>query len=295
MEFKKYPSIENSYQIKFLSLCLDRLNWYNDFIVQEKVHWANFAFYVSNWEVKCAKRNSFLEEWENFFDWKNVLKRNEERVIKLAEKIWGDVVILWEIFGGGVQKWVYYWDIQDFYAFDIQKDWEYLSIDECNVLFEEFGFIYAKTLYRGTLEECLNYDVEWKQIQVFTKLCKIVEDNVWEWIVVRPNNTFFVWIPWDSSRIIFKKKTEWFSEKKAPSNIKIVEASEFLKYLNEARVQSVVSKYWNPTEKKQLPIYAQYVVDDIVGDVKKEWLEMSDFDKKNIFQKAIKLVLSMYF
>lgn len=291
MEFKKYNSIENTYQEKFLEKCFYTLEWYNDFIVQEKIHWANFAFYVNSWKITCAKRTSFLNPDDNFFDFQNVLKKYEKVLIRLQKEIWKNIVVLWELFWGWVQKWVFYSSYKDFYAFDIKVDWEYISTDEANKYFEDYGFIYAKTLFRWSLEDCLSYEVEW--VNVKTLLEPYEWDNIWEWIVIRPNKTFFLWNPDDSSRVIFKKKASAFSEKKAPSKIHFDTSSfeDYEIYITENRLDGIMGKYWPIQNKSQLQEYTWYFVKDIVEDIEKEWKNISKNWKQYIFKKSIKFIL----
>ena len=296
MEFKKYNSIENTYQQRFIEKAFYSLDWYDDFIVQEKIHWANFAFYVGkNW-IQCAKRTSKLKDDESFFDYKSVLKDNENRLLSLQVDIWKDIIVFWELFWKWVQKWIEYSDKKQFYAFDIIVDWEYLSTDECNRLFDKYWFLYAYTLFRWTLEECMWYDIKHNSIiQQEIWDCSFVDwANIMEWIVIRPNISKFInW--WQ--RIIFKKKNELFSEKTPPEKIHF-DTSEFEKYeqyINKNRLNSLISKEWEIKDKKDCSKYAWMLVWDIEQDIKKEWIELSKQAKKYIFQKAIKFILSNVF
>lgn len=60
----------------------------------------------------------------------------------------------------------------------------YLSVDEANAFFEAEGFFYAKTLFRGSLAECLKYPNAFQsKISQWLGLPDI-EDNICEGIVV---------------------------------------------------------------------------------------------------------------
>jgi len=299
IDFKKYNSIENSYQSRFIEKSIYNLDRYNDFIVQEKIHGSNFSFYVSeNW-IKCAKRTGFIEEWESFFNYKKVLEDNSFSLIELQKEIGKDIIVFGELFGLWVQKEVYYCDDKRFYAFDIIVDWEYLSVDECNILFDRFGFLYAKVLQRGTLEECFSYDIDRNSIleeqitwSEFTKLA-----NVMEWVVIRPNESKFLWNKEDSSRIIFKKKTEKFSEKKAPDKIPSNPAKfqNYDLYITKSRLNNIISKYGEITDKKELEKFAWYLVKDICEDYEKDNLEIDEWISKYLHPKCIKFILSEMF
>ncbi len=66
MEFKKYNSIENAYQKVVLEQIIIHGFEKETYVVQEKVHGANFSFFTDGKEVKIAKRTDFIEENEMF-------------------------------------------------------------------------------------------------------------------------------------------------------------------------------------------------------------------------------------
>ena len=85
------------------------------------------------------------------------------------------ISIFGELFGGAyphpdvqrvgrltvIQKGVFYTPKHEFYGFDIyvftENGGSYLSVDETNALFKSEGFFYAKSLFSGTLDECLKH------------------------------------------------------------------------------------------------------------------------------------------
>lgn len=299
MDFTKYNSIENSYQSRFVEKSIYNLDGYNDFIVQEKIHWANFAFYVTADGIKCAKRTGFIWEDESFFDYKSVLEKYEYSCKALQKEIWRDIIIFGEIFGGWVQKEVWYKDSKDFYAFDIQIDWMYISTDEANKYFEKYNFLYAKTLMRWTLEECFTYDVNKNSVVAETELPKYLNwVNTMEGVVIRPNITkFFGNSTLDSSRIIFKKKTEWFSERKAPDKIPSnpLKYSLYDEYITKPRLTGIISKYGEITDKKDLMKFWWYLVKDIIEDYEKDNWESDEWVSKYLHTKCIKFILQELF
>lgn len=302
IEFKKYNSIENSYQWRFVEKCIYNLDGYNDFIVQEKIHGSNFSFYVSESGIKCAKRTGFIEEWESFFDYKKVLEDNSFALIELQKEIGKDIIVFWELFGSNVQKEVYYCDDTRFYAFDIVVDWEYLSLDECNILFDRVWILYAKVLQRWTLEECFTYDINRDSILAFELTGKTdFKDRWWnnimEWVVIRPNESKWIWHIDNTSRVIFKKKTELFSEKKAPDKIPSNPAKfqMYDLYITKPRLNNIISKYWEITDKKDLAKFAWYLVKDICEDYEKDTWELDEWISKYLHSKCIKFILSELF
>ncbi len=56
IEFKKYSSIENSFNREFLEYVVAQMPADLQYVVQEKVHGANTSFLCDGHEVKFAKR-----------------------------------------------------------------------------------------------------------------------------------------------------------------------------------------------------------------------------------------------
>ena len=81
-----------------------------------------------------------------------------------------------------------------------------------NELFEAESFFYAKTLFRGTLAECLKHPngfqskiAEWLGLPA-------IEDNICEGIVIRPVTPMYLR---NGSRVLIKSKNERFAERKS--------------------------------------------------------------------------------
>jgi len=54
------------------------------------------------------------------------------------------------------------------------------------------GFLYGKTIFRGTFEECLKYSNSFSsQVFVWMGLSKL-EDNIFEGVVIKPVVNFLV-------------------------------------------------------------------------------------------------------
>ena len=254
LEFKKYSSIENSFNREFMERIVAEMPTDLEYVVQEKVHGANTSFLCDGENVRFAKRTSMLEAEEMFYDYPELLERYKGKVVSLAKDVfrrYGDVRsvnVFGEMFGGTyphkdvqpnrklslIQKGVCYTPEHEFYGFDIyvinEEGGRYLPVDEVNDLFEKHEFFYARTLFKGTLGECL-------------KIC--------EGIVIRPVVPMYLR---NGSRVLIKSKNERFAEKK---NVKKrnklfaepVPYSEALKalipevetYVTEQRLANVVS------------------------------------------------------
>lgn len=180
IEFKKYSSIENSFSRKFMEDVVDQVPPDMTWVVQEKVHGANTSFLCDGREVKFVKRTSLIADGEKFYDYQELLDHYKERVIGLFNDVKARhrrvtaIAVFGEMFGGLyphnevkrnpkmslIQKGVCYSPEHEFYGFDIYifagDESRYLPVDEVNELFESNGFFYAKTLFRGSLNECLN-------------------------------------------------------------------------------------------------------------------------------------------
>jgi len=93
MEFQKYSSIQNSYRKTILDEFISTIetgHCIDDFIVEEKAHGSNFAFYYNGSELRTASRSKFLEkDGENF---------NKSHIIK--EKYTNAIHKLYTLLGG---------------------------------------------------------------------------------------------------------------------------------------------------------------------------------------------------
>ena len=200
------------------------------------MHGANTSFRCDGYEVKFAKRTSVLAEDEKFYDYPELLDAYKDRVLKFLACLKtkypevNHITVFGEMFGGKyphkdvrpmhrystVQKGVCYTPVHEFYGFDIylseSEGGHYLPVDEVNELFEQFGFFYAKTLFQGTLAECLKYPntfqshiADWLGFPAF-------DDNICEGVVIRPVVPMYLR---NGSRVLIKNKNERFAEKKS--------------------------------------------------------------------------------
>lgn len=235
INFKKYNSIENSYSNEFMEKVMAEMPADLQYVVQEKVHGANTSFLCDGESIKFAKRTSMLEEGELFYDYPELLEEYRDRVMNLYARLKStypemlSISVFGEMFGGRyphpdvkqigrlslIQKGVFYCPDHRFYGFDIYlhlaEGGRYLSVDEVNELFEAEGFFYAPTLFRGSLNECLQQSNRFQ-----SKIAELlgfppIEDNICEGIVIRPIVPMFLR---NGSRVLIKSKNERFAEKK---------------------------------------------------------------------------------
>ena len=299
MEFKKYSSIENAYQKGILEQIIIHGFEKETYIVQEKVHGANFSFFTDGKEVKIAKRTEFIQEDETFFNAQKVAVKYHDKVLQLFEKVKEDfpdiltLVVYGELFGGHykhlevakvkdaikVQKGIDYAPYNDFYAFDIKLNGtHYLDVATTNSFFETLNFFYAKTLFEGSLEDALKYPNEFNsKIPDWLGLPKL-ENNIAEGVIIRPIHIKYFG---NGSRVILKNKNEKWSEKtrvrKDKTNQKEVVFNdntqavwdEIQTFITTNRLYNVLSKEgeFNPKMMGKLTgLFAQDVLKDFMKE-----------------------------
>ena len=87
MQFKKYNSVENTFDKEFIEkIRLEGLD-NKEFVVQEKVHGSNFCFVTDGVNVSAGKRTGYIEPNEKFYDYEELLERYRDRVINLFSAV----------------------------------------------------------------------------------------------------------------------------------------------------------------------------------------------------------------
>lgn len=306
MEFKKFSSIENTYRTKELNDIreqgLDGGTW----VVQEKVHGANFSFWYDGTELRVAKRTGFSDG--GFYNSQAVIDKYKQKVIDLYEFMrtvnanTEYVQVFGELYGGhypgvmsntkAVQKGVFYNPEMDFYAFDIRLTSstgksEYLDVEDANMLFGKFGFFHAQTIFSGSFDECLNYSNEYDSyIPAWLHLPKLENPNICEGNVIRPAKTTRNRA---GNRIILKNKNEKWTEKKnaktkAPKvPVEVPEhvqkyVVELEAYFTENRLRNVISKYGTVAQKDFGKLSGMFVK-DALEEFMKDHTEFETLEK----------------
>ena len=152
MAFKKYVSIENSYQKKTINKIIESGLSGGDWVVTEKIHGANFGLRVEGAVITMQKRTSDLKLTDNFYNSDSVYKKHSDHILSLGmhiqetknrytrknypdenHRLVKSVTFFGEIFGGRyphddvksvinqtkVQNGVWYCPTNEFYLFDI--------------------------------------------------------------------------------------------------------------------------------------------------------------------------------
>ena len=327
MEFKKYNSIENSYQDDFLCSIIEQGFGDLEYVVQEKVHGANLSFITDGQNILPAKRTELILDNEDFYNSKLVLEKYRNKILALYSDIANQfhansVTIFGEIFGGGyphpdiqkddkaqlVQRGIYYCPSNEFYAFDIMIDNDkYLDTETANSLFDKHKFVYAKTLFKGSLSRCLAYSNTFKTTIPKAFGLPELDGNICEGVVIRPIQPSFFR---NGSRVIIKNKNEKWAENNNYINKALLskllqndgeelseEASllceEIYKLITQNRLDNLISKIGEVNPKKDLGKVLGLYNKDVLTDFLKNFQDRYNALEKHE-SKAVNKFLNKY-
>lgn len=304
MEFHKYSSIENSYRTKTIEYIEVNCPG-QEFVVVEKCHGSNFSISYDGKELICGKRTSFLNEDDKFFNFQRVRDRYEAKIkamyyILSANSDFEVLTVCGELYGGTyphpdvekidiaqVQKGVFYNNDVDLLIFDIKLDSKFMGTEQLNKTCEENTLPYLKTLFTGTLTQCLAYSNEFQTTIPEQLGLPPIENNICEGVVIRPTETRYI----GNERVILKNKNEKFTEshggksrtpkppKEISENVRKVIISS-VEYVNENRLRNVLSKL-GPVTTKDFGKILGSLSKDAVEDVLKDLPEFSELEKKD--------------
>lgn len=300
MKFERYPSIENSYRESTLSLITTNPCKYDEWEVREKIHGANGS--LTAWlsdtgspVFRWGKRSSYLDDDINFHNHKKFAYFIEAGVKRLiyTEGL-KNIVVYGEYYGGyyphpdilrlstcsKVQAGVWYCDYNTFRAFDIKIEGSFISGREFDSLCDMYGIPYIPVLFRGSLAECLAFDVEF--VTTIPKLHGLpeLENNITEGIVIKPNKPTYI----GNTRIILKKKSNQFSEvqhrsyklrmNKQDASTVSSECEDLISklpaYINTARLSCVLSKL-QEVKQTDFGILLKEMNKDVLEDFNKDY------------------------
>lgn len=318
--FKKYTSIENTYRVEIIDRIKSHGFWDDEFVVQEKVHGANLSYWTTNGEdFYAAKRTEQIPENEKFYNYNNILEELKPKLQGIWKELKATIpgleqfTIFGEVIGGDyphpdvpvnrkallVQKGIYYSPNNHFFAFDILVNSEtYLDVDLVNAYFEKYDLLHAKTLFRGTMEECLNHPNDFNSTIPKEFGLPDLNPNIVEGVVIRPAKSRHLN---NGARVILKNKNEkWSENKKFHKSIKnkdelsdkVIKLQEaILTYVTENRLNNVLSKIGEVTEKdfgKVLGIYNKDVVEDFLKDYHEITDELEKKEQKQVTKSFLK-------
>lgn len=285
MKFRKFESIENTYNKSNVSkIVFNNLN-VGEWIVTEKLHGANFSIYIEKGVViGFGSRNQFVDG--SFYDSADLQKELKEGIedgiflaaenTKVNAKLFLDkdfilkrddqIVIYGELVGSRVQKEVYYCDDIMFYMFDIVQNGKVLDKDVARMFYSNIYqyAVCAPAIHSGRFEDCITIS------NTFNSCVSKKGNNEAEGIIIEPVTPMFYE---NGKRILLKNKTRQFSEKNdGIVNIKLKELTEkdnaifnkLMEYLNTNRLNAVRSK-GHP--ERAVPYM---LVKDIIEDYRKD-------------------------
>ncbi|WP_300302272.1 RNA ligase family protein [uncultured Muribaculum sp.] len=206
-----------------------------------------------------------------------------------------------------IQKGMDYTPAHEFYGFDIYlfegDSGRYLSVDEVNKLFEAEGFFYARTLMSGSLVECLKYSNAFQSKISQWLGFPDIDDNICEGVVIRPVEPQYLR---NGSRVLIKSKNARFAEKKSVKKrnklfAEPVPYSDALKallpeveaYVNENRLNNVVSHIGEVTFPKDfgnvMGLFAKDILDDFLKEHGGEYSALDKCEQKSLNRELNKL------
>jgi len=307
MKFKRYPSIENSYQQKHLNYLKVNSLTGGEWCVTEKIHGSNLGIYADADTCNTASRKHLLDDHaaELFFRFGQIKPAVYLSAINIFDYVVnelqsgdvGNIIVYGELFGGSyphpdiphnsktvsIQKGVFYSPDIHFWVFDIQVvldngDEFFLDYDTVVRICEALSVSHCKILFRGSMKECLEYNNDDETtIPGIMGLPGFSDtENVMEGVVIKPIFPMFMNC---GSRVILKNKNEKFNEKnrargdkKAPAEVSKeaqVLIPKMAEYITEARLEAVGSKIGELVPK----LIGQYIKDfslDVFEDAAKD-------------------------
>lgn len=301
MNFKKYNSIENSYQqkfiLKFMSMMPDAFK--QRWIVRSKLDGANIQLlFQPNKPMKVGKRTSYLEETDSFFDIWNTLKNYSVQLQYLqdyCDTVDTELRFYGELYGPGINGRVNYGEKKKIALYDLEQG---------GILMPQFALIYFFEGLRmtsilpplidiyDTFEEALSVDPEYD-----SKVLGI-PNNPEEGVVIRPYETNI--ISNNGEHFVLKKKGAKFLEKenkdakpkKEVNGETLSKLQSFQSYITDNRVLSVFSKHGPITDKKQMGDYIRWILEDAKEDFYKdnEGLVLNQDEQKIVFNVGKQIV-----
>lgn len=311
MKFKKYGSIENHYRLPYVVKMKNSPEYNPDvkWVVEEKIHGANMSLWYDGKEFKMAKRTGWVSGSGAFFridrKWAELQRKMEEAYTwywRFYTSTFKEMIIYGEWFGGSfpgenisgakkVQKGISYSPDNEFYAFDMKIDDQYVSKDILIDICTSADIFYAESLFEGTLDECLKYGNAFGST-IPEKLgfeFPVTEDNqnICEGIVIKPTIPMFI----GESRMIFKSKNEKFAEingskheKREPKEIP-AGFLEFMNdvepYVNDNRLSNVLSKE-GISDDDLCPKHIGQIIKPFFDDIVEDYSKDNEFDYEGL-------------
>lgn len=216
IQFKNFGRETNHYNLDFLKRLQDVAQSERIFVIQEKAHGASICFLCDGKDVVLATRGGILSDSATFYNHHELTHRYKKRVLTLYERIsvlysrTSQICIFGEMIGGHyphpkvapdktakpIQTDVFYCPNHEFYANDIfimrEKGSCFLPLFACNIMLERTGFFYARTLFQGTLDECIERPNTFPSRIPFWLHLPIISGNDCYGINIRPIQSIYI-------------------------------------------------------------------------------------------------------
>lgn len=294
--FKKWCSIENSYQKDYFKFWENRDNGIFDALyeVTEKIHGANWSIIVEPGmsEPLFAARNGILSKESSFYGWQKVFIEKDTYyrlynvLIVMANGIGKTIQLYGEYFGGSIQKGVNYGKEKQFCWYALAIDGKVISGECSGIMLRtvlEFKVPVLEVFKLGTSRDLYaEFNKIKTEYQSFFTPKDYKEDNICEGIVIAPYDKAIDCVHADDSVSYFyvKKKNEKFKEKAnapkrerqpkvLPENVTSV-VDVISSYVCDMRTQSLYSKLGALENIKEISVYAKAYAKDVMIDFEKE-------------------------
>lgn len=337
MIFKKYNEIENTYRTDFIQKIKNlNLDPNTPFACFNKIDGSNFSIILDEDDnFACAKRTDIVTPAEKFHNCDYVIEKmdliekikeikkyvmNKFNIVNMYNTNKCSVQIYGELCGGmyrhsdvekvkgavKIQGRVSYHPDNIWIPFDgfVEIDENriiYFNVDELAEICKHVDLPCQVEKFRGTLDECLNFDVQFVDDTGHVLFgLPLIDGNLSEGVVIKP--VYPMWFP-NGERIILKNKNERFKEKAKKEKIQKVEVplnENELKVLNilneyvtESRMFSIFSKEGKLEDKLFGKVLGLFILDCITDAIKdnpeiQELIDLNDkeqFDYKRVKKK----------
>lgn len=288
-DFTSFPSLENTYQDKLIHQ-VELLGLHQQpYIVTEKVHGANFSFWVkllanNEISIQCARRTDFIADDEKFFNFRPVLEKYRLSLMRLHNLLQGDFILYGELYGGNVAAGMCYPLDQDFVGFDIVMQELDAPLNKLDMRYMLDAALIPTVPLIGiypSLAEALAVNESFTSKLIREGFDGSEEHMEAEGLVIEPVDPEFFN---NDKRVYFKKKTKRFLEKGGnklpkpkdalPSDLESILLQSF-DYITKPRFEAVVSKIGEVTIK-DIGKLTGLITQDILTDMQKDELEVPD-------------------
>lgn len=278
-----------------------------EWVVTEKVHGANFCVIVDKGSVQFAKRKELVEG--NFFNYRSIADELRAKCLQLCQELKNDSIRVYgELFGGiyphpdvkadvsavPVQEGVYYSPGLHFMVFDVaDMAGRFFDFDMWTVACDKIGVLRTQELFRGKLEDAMNYEVGFETTIPPLLGLPNIEDNIAEGIVVKPAESFTITTEKGVVRPVFKVKIPDFSEGKsqAPADDSIDEIfnKAIAPLINDARIECAISKVGN----SDTDAIVEETILDVLEDAEQSLDSLAKWKRDAIVAKTEAMVRSL--